>query len=118
MKYFLPAEMAMTAKLGVRKVGIMAQEVDGVIRQMHDERHVPILSFGEGEPLSVLMGLPPVVVVPEASAYPGYGMFCLLDGVNHINACKPLSKEDPSYTHTADFLRKITDPSCAKSNGP
>lgn len=85
------------------------QEVDGVIKQMHEQKGIPVLSFGEGEPLSVLMGLPPLVVVPEASAYPGYGDFVLLQGVNHINACKPVSKEDPSYSATAEFLKRIRD---------
>ena len=83
------------------------QEVDGVIRQLHEEQGVPVLSFGEGAPLSVLMGLPQTVVVPEASAYPGYGDFVMLDGVNHIYACKPMSKEDISYRAVSDFLQKV-----------
>lgn len=86
---------------------MLLQEVDSVIKQLHEERHLPVLSFGEGAPLSVLMGLPPLVVVPDSSAHPGYGDFVLLEGVDHINACKPVSKDDPSYRATADFLQKL-----------
>lgn len=66
-----------------------------------------MLSFGEGAPLSVLMGLPPLVVVPDSSAYPGYGDFVMLDGVDHINTCKPLTKEDASYKATRQFLESV-----------
>ena len=66
-----------------------------------------MLSYGEGAQLSVLMGLPPLIVVPESSAYPGYGKFVMLEGVNHINTCKPLTKEDASYKATREFLEKV-----------
>ena len=86
---------------------MILQEVDSVIRQLHDDKGVPVLSFGEGAPLSVLMGLPPLVVVPDSSAYPGYGDFVMLEGVNHINACKPLTREDASYSESKKFLQRI-----------
>ncbi len=86
----------------------VVQEVDSVIKQMHEEKGLPVLSFGEGAPLSVLMGLPPLIVVPDSSAFPGYGDFVVLEGVNHINACKPLAKEDASYSATAKFLQRIS----------
>lgn len=31
----------------------------------------------------------------------------VLDSTDHINSCKPLSQEDPSYTETLEFLRKL-----------
>ncbi|XP_024022941.1 uncharacterized protein LOC21408749 isoform X2 [Morus notabilis] len=34
--------------------------------------------------------------------------FCeVLESTDHINSCKPLSRADPSYTETLEFLRKL-----------
>lgn len=44
-------------------------------------------------------------VVPEASSYPGYGEFVLLEGVDHINVCKPPHKTDPAYVKLMEFLK-------------
>ena len=44
-------------------------------------------------------------VVPEASSYPGYGEFVLLDGVDHINVCKPPHKTDAAYVKLMEFLK-------------
>ena len=94
-------------RLGTQDVLKYLQEVDSVIKQLHEDKGVPVLSFGEGAQLSVLMGLPPLIVVPESSAYPGYGEFVMLEGVDHINTCKPLTREDASYKATREFLDKI-----------
>lgn len=31
----------------------------------------------------------------------------VLDGTDHVNACKPLNPSDPAYTETVAFLRKL-----------
>ena len=35
------------------------------------------------------------------------GRFIKLGGVDHINACKPVSKEDPSYAETLQLIRAV-----------
>ncbi|KAG1334651.1 Protein SERAC1 [Cocos nucifera] len=46
-------------------------------------------------------------VVPIESAYPGFGELVVLDATDHINSCKPVSRTDPSYAETLDFLKKL-----------
>lgn len=45
-------------------------------------------------------------MVPEASANPGFGQFTTLQGIDHINVCKPRSKEDVNYAMTVNFLQQ------------
>ena len=33
----------------------------------------------------------------------------LLPGVDHINACKPILREDASYAETVKFIQRIID---------
>ena len=44
-------------------------------------------------------------VVPETSSYPGYGNFVLLEGIDHINVCKPPHKSNVAYVELMDFLK-------------
>lgn len=44
-------------------------------------------------------------VVPETSSYPGYGEFVLLEGIDHINVCKPPRKTDVAYAKLTHFLK-------------
>ncbi|TXG75383.1 hypothetical protein E1A91_1Z020500v1 [Gossypium mustelinum] len=47
-------------------------------------------------------------IVPIESAYPGFGELVVSIRIkDHINSCKPLSRSDPSYTETLEFLRKL-----------
>ena len=46
-----------------------------------------------------------VQVVPQTSSYPGFGEFVLLEGVDHINVCKPPQKDDVAYTRLLQFLQ-------------
>uniref|UniRef100_A0A453IYG8 Uncharacterized protein n=1 Tax=Aegilops tauschii subsp. strangulata TaxID=200361 RepID=A0A453IYG8_AEGTS len=45
-------------------------------------------------------------IVPIESAYPGYGELVVLQNTDHINSCKPVNKNDPSYAETLAFLEK------------
>lgn len=64
-----------------------------------------VLSFAEGQPTPLAGFIPKVVIVPFESAYPGYGGFRLLSDHDHIDICKPTSREDPIYTDVLAFVR-------------
>ena len=49
-----------------------------------------------------------VVVAPE-SANPGYGEYVEADA-NHLNVCKPESREDPIYSRVVSFIRRAAAP--------
>ncbi|KAK9829898.1 hypothetical protein WJX72_008538 [[Myrmecia] bisecta] len=80
--------------------------VNTVLRERHEAGLLPVLSFGEGVPTHLVSMLPKAVVVPEESAYPGYGDFVMLRDVDHINACKPLDTDDLAYSKTMQFVRE------------
>lgn len=46
-------------------------------------------------------------VVPIESAYPGFGELVVLDGTDHINSCKPVSRTDPAYNEVLHFLQTL-----------
>ncbi|XP_052202433.1 uncharacterized protein LOC127808103 isoform X2 [Diospyros lotus] len=46
-------------------------------------------------------------VVPIESAYPGFGELVVLESTDHVNSCKPVSRDDPSYKETLEFLKKL-----------
>ncbi|GJP46331.1 hypothetical protein CLOM_g5633 [Closterium sp. NIES-68] len=83
------------------------------LRHMYKQGKVQVLSFAETKvtPLVKTYGglTLRLEVVPLESAYPGYGAFVVLDGTDHINACKPVSTSDPAYADTLDFLLKLRD---------
>lgn len=47
--------------------------------------------------------------MPFESAYPGFGECVVLHGVNHINVCKPGSRQDPSYAKTTQLLQRAAE---------
>ena len=49
------------------------------------------------------------VVVSLESAFPGYGDFVLLEEFDHVNGCKPKSKDALAYQKTLEFLCKRRD---------
>ena len=72
------------------------------------------LSFGEGQgtPLVTAGNLAKrinAVVVSLESAFPGYGDFVLLEEFDHVNGCKPKSKDALAYQKTLEFLCKRRD---------
>jgi hypothetical protein len=42
----------------------------------------------------------------NASDYKSYGFLQVLKDTDHINSCKPVNKNDPSYAETLAFLEK------------
>ena len=46
------------------------------------------------------------LVVPPASADPGYGEFFVVPGSDHVDVCKPRGRTDVRYTRLLAFLRE------------
>ena len=87
---------------------MLLQEVNDALQQRHAAGQLPVLSLGEGRPLSIA-GLPlRMVVVPPEAANPGYGSFMVLPEADHIDVCKPCARADPAYALVASFLHQCT----------
>ncbi|KAM7279718.1 hypothetical protein ACFE04_006852 [Oxalis oulophora] len=86
-------------------------ELNDFIRHLHKKGKLDVLSFCETKLTPIVEGYGGwafrMEIVPLESAYPGFGELVVLESTDHINSCKPLSKNDPSYTETLDFLRKL-----------
>ena len=83
-----------------------AQEINRAIAELHERGEVDVISFCETVPLSLVGMLPRVLVVPEGTAFPGYGETATVTA-DHIDACKPSSREDPAYYRLERFIQRI-----------
>lgn len=81
----------------------------------HLSEGLPVLSLGEGQPMSIAGLLPRMLVVPPEGASPGYGEFVLLQNADHIDTCKPRSREDPAYSTVQAFLSKCAERAAASA---
>ncbi len=66
-----------------------------------------VLSYCEGEPLKLVGLLPKMLVVPAETAFPGYGTTVTLPHADHIDTCKPPSREDPAYAELLRLIRGV-----------
>lgn len=86
-------------------------ELNDFIRQLHKKGSLDVLSFSETKVTPIVEGYGGwafrMEIVPIESAYPGFGELVVLDSTDHINSCKPVSRADPSYRETLDFLQKL-----------
>ncbi|KAA8528562.1 hypothetical protein F0562_035917 [Nyssa sinensis] len=86
-------------------------ELNDFIRHRHKKGLLEILSFCETKVTPIVEGYGGwafrMEIVPIESAYPGFGELVVLESTDHINSCKPLSRTDPSYKETLDFLHKL-----------
>ncbi|KAK9270265.1 hypothetical protein L1049_025842 [Liquidambar formosana] len=86
-------------------------ELNDFIRHLHKKGVLEVLSFCETKVTPIVEGYGGwafrMEIVPIESAYPGFGELVVLDSTDHINSCKPLSRNDPSYTETLEFLHKL-----------
>ncbi|KAK6938715.1 hypothetical protein RJ641_032223 [Dillenia turbinata] len=86
-------------------------ELNDYIRQLHKKGLLEVLSFGETKVTPIVEGYGGwafrMEIVPIESAYPGFGELVILESTDHINSCKPVSRSDPSYTETLQFLNKL-----------
>ncbi|CAI9269903.1 unnamed protein product [Lactuca saligna] len=46
-------------------------------------------------------------IVTIEATYPGYGEHVVLELTDHVNSCKLITKIDPSYSETLQFLHKL-----------
>lgn len=74
---------------------------------LHDTGRVQVLSFTEGLATSLagLGFLPKILIVPYESAYPGFGEVHVLTDRDHVDVCKPESRDAPAYAMLLEFLR-------------
>lgn len=87
------------------------EELNRFVRQLHKKGGLQVLSFSETKVTPLVEGYGGwalhMEVVPIESAYPGFGELVVLDGTDHINSCKPLSRTDPAYTEVLHFLQTL-----------
>ena len=89
------------------KTGPHLESINEKVRDLCRRGALSVLSFSEGQPTKV--SYVTAHIVPHESAYPGYGDFVVLEKHDHISACKPKDKGDPSYANVVEFLRKMRD---------
>lgn len=86
-------------------------ELNDFVRHLHKKGVLDVLSFCETKVTPIVEGYGGwalrVEIVPIESAYPGFGELVVLESTDHINSCKPISRADPSYTETLEFLQKL-----------
>lgn len=87
------------------------EELNHFVRQLHKKGGLQVLSFSETKVTPLVEGYGGwalrMEVVPIESAYPGFGELVVLDGTDHINSCKPVSRTDPAYTEVLHFLQTL-----------
>ncbi|KAG2554250.1 uncharacterized protein LOC120647062 isoform X2 [Panicum virgatum] len=85
-------------------------ELNDFVRQRHNKGLLDVLSFSETQVTPIVEGYGGwalrMEIVPIESAYPGFGELVVLPSTDHINSCKPVNKNDPSYAETLSFLEK------------
>ncbi|XP_022876104.1 uncharacterized protein LOC111394488 isoform X2 [Olea europaea var. sylvestris] len=86
-------------------------ELNDLLRRLHKKKMLEVLSFCETKVTPIVEGYGGwafrMEIVPMESAYPGFGQLVVLDSTDHVNSCKPLSRADPSYKDTLEFLQKL-----------
>ncbi|XP_008795143.1 uncharacterized protein LOC103710976 isoform X2 [Phoenix dactylifera] len=86
-------------------------ELNDLLRHLQKKGLLEVLSFSETQVTPIVEGYGGwafrMEIVPIESAYPGFGELVVLDATDHINSCKPVSRIDPSYAETLDFLKKL-----------
>ncbi|XAR61858.1 hypothetical protein NMG60_11016394 [Bertholletia excelsa] len=85
-------------------------ELNDFVRHLH-KKGLEVLSFCETKVTPIVEGYGGwafrMEIVSIESAYPGFGELVVLESTDHINSCKPLSRNDPSYRETLEFLKKL-----------
>ncbi|KAL6504382.1 hypothetical protein OROGR_026305 [Orobanche gracilis] len=93
-------------------------ELNDFVHQLHKKKLIDVLSFCETKVTPIVEGYGGwafrMEIVPMESAYPGFGEVIVLDSTDHVNSCKPLSRTDPSYKDSLDFLQKLRSHYTAK----
>ncbi|KAG7379855.1 Serine active site containing protein 1 [Phytophthora pseudosyringae] len=74
--------------------------------EVFEEKNIPSLSVGESLPCRLPVIGVEALVVPSASANPGFGEFVPVADATHVDVCKPASTEDLRYTLVRKFISK------------
>ncbi|XP_022845151.1 uncharacterized protein LOC111368152 isoform X1 [Olea europaea var. sylvestris] len=86
-------------------------ELNDLLRRLQKKKMLEVLSFCETKVTPIVEGYGGwafrMEIVPMESAYPGFGELVVLDSTDHVNSCKPVSRVDPSYRDTLEFLQKL-----------
>ncbi|GMH23226.1 hypothetical protein Nepgr_025069 [Nepenthes gracilis] len=86
-------------------------ELNDFMRRLNKRGLLDVLSFCETKVTPIVKGYGGwairMEIVPIDSAYPGFGDLVVLESTDHINSCKPLSRDDPAYVDLLNFLRKL-----------
>lgn len=86
-------------------------ELNRRLKQFVQSGQVDVLSYAETKVTPLVEAYGRIAlrmeVVPLESAYPGFGTIIVLEGTDHVNACKPEGRGDLAYTKTLDFLKRI-----------
>ncbi|XP_057470207.1 uncharacterized protein LOC130759118 isoform X2 [Actinidia eriantha] len=86
-------------------------ELNDFVHHLHKKGLLEVLSFCETKVTPIVEGYGGwafrMEIVPIESAYPGFGELVVLESTDHVNSCKPLSRNDPSYAEILDFLKKL-----------
>ncbi|KAH7567378.1 hypothetical protein JRO89_XS07G0061300 [Xanthoceras sorbifolium] len=83
-------------------------ELNDYIRHLHKKGALEVLSFCETKVTPIVEGYGGwafrMEIVPIESAYPGFGELVVLDSTDHINSCKPVSLDRPSYASSENWV--------------
>jgi len=74
--------------------------------EVFEEKSIPALSVGEGLPCRLPVIGVEALVVPPASANPGFGEFVPIPDATHVDVCKPASAADLRYKLVRKFISK------------
>ncbi|GMF24031.1 unnamed protein product [Phytophthora lilii] len=74
--------------------------------EVFEEKSIPSLSVGEGLPCRLPVIGVEALVVPSASANPGFGEFVPISDATHVDVCKPGSTDDLRYKLVRKFISK------------
>ncbi|KAG7394060.1 Serine active site containing protein 1 [Phytophthora boehmeriae] len=78
--------------------------------EMFEEKDIPSLSVGESLPCRLPVIGVEALVVPSASADPGFGDFVPISDATHVDVCKPTSTDDVRYKLVRNFVSKNAKP--------
>lgn len=78
--------------------------------------NIPSLSVGEGLPCRLPVIGVEALVVPSASANPGFGEFVPISDATHVDVCKPASTQDLRYKLVRKFISKNATSSAAQQS--
>ena len=86
-------------------------DLNAKLSKLQKAHNISIMSLAEGTktPLTEVWNGSNVTlsvdIVPLESSYPGYGDFYKLQGVDHVNTCKPARRTSDAYIHLITLLQ-------------